>query len=294
MVFRNSFSLLTSNMDLIFKALIYIIFIVIICAAILVAIVGPVWEEMTSTVFTTDQIRETLKDWLNGGTGPNGESILIQQLNMFYSQNIGKLFGTLGYIILTLFAFRYFLGFISLPIGKVMYSRMIQNCDIRFYHAVVSLLGKSALYSLIFNLIAVPLDVIILFAAGALIYFLFSSLGLFAFTIGLIFAMVLLSLRSALFSQWLPQIVCEGKRALPAFKDCFKPAFKDFGKLLMPILVYGVIFYALSALTSLRTFFIVPILALPAFMIINVNISLLVYVMRHDGKFYIDDKTIIK
>lgn len=292
MLLRNSFSALFSNMDSVFKLLIYIFVLILICFALLTTVFTPIIDAVASTPDWDETIIKSINDWLSTGNREAFKEFSLKIKDTFDS-NISTIFTAIGMAVLVMFVFKFFIGLLFVPLGYVLYNRMSKNFDVKLHYAVVANFGKSLLFALIYALFTVVTDVLFIVLGVYLVKWMIGGIGIIALTITAAVIICLFTVRISVLSQWVPYIVSENM----SVDKSFRQSFKQFGKMwkkLLPTNCFIIIFmFSIVMATGISTFMIMPIIVIPAYLVLIESVNNIAYISSKGDKFYMDEKTIV-
>ena len=292
MIPRYSFSMLGRNLDLVFKVLIYVFVLMLICSALLVSIVNPILDALNSNIDISDRLLATLSDLINR-EHKNVFQQFIGDLNDVAESISSEIIIAVLLIIMVIFITKFFFALTSVPIGELIYGRMSQNFSVKFHNVLVASLGKAFLYSLIHALVTLVADALIVTIGYYLSKLLFAAIGAYGLSLAAFVFFGLMSARLALLGQWVPQIVGEKKSVTKAFRDSFRYSVKYFWKVLPVHFLIMVIGFAVVALTTVFTFGLLPVIVMPIALVLVANLNLVTYFTFNKRKFYVDEVTVI-
>ena len=291
MIFRHAISLTINNTNLIAKVFIFTAIMMLVCVAIFVAISNPILEALETEFDFFERLKGSFTDYINGV--PNAFDIISAQINFFMTQNVAKISFTIVAYVLLFFLFKYFTIFAIAPATFVIYNQMASNYKLGYINAMVSMLGKTALISLIHALITTPVDLIILVGCILLASWLAEGISIFGIIIGLTLMLTLLALRVSATSGWIPTMVCENKKVGVSIKKSFKNIKEQITRTYSSYLFIVFITFAICMSTAIVTFGVVPMFFYPIAIISMASIALVNYFTVNKQKFYVDERTIL-
>lgn len=292
MIPRYSLTMLGRNFDLVLKVLIYGFVLLLICSALLIAIVNPILNALNSNLDLSGRISDILSDLMNR----EHDDIIgrfVQDLGAVLSEISSQIFVAILLIILVVFIAKFFFSLIDVPLSEVIYGRMSQNFSVMFSNVLVSSLGKALLYSLINTAVTVAADTLIAVICYYFLRLMYLAIGPYAISIAALVFFGLLAARMALLGQWVPQIVCEKKSVARAFRDSFKTSYKYFWKVMPVMFVVNILMFSMIMTTLILTFGLLPAMAIPFFLIQTATLNLVAYFTYNKKKFYVDEVTVV-
>lgn len=292
MIPRYSFSMIGRNLDLIFKVLIYVFILSLLCAAILVSIISPLLKTLDTSFDFSERVLGMLSDLIGNGR-PGALRQFFNELSSTLESISSEIAVAVVLIIIVVFAAKFFLSLTALPLGEVVYGRMSQNFSVMFHNVLVSSLGKSLLYALIKAFVTIVADGIIIVVSYYLAKLLYIGLGVYGIALAAFVMFALLASRIAILGQWVPQIVCERKSVAAAFRDSFQYSAKYFTRVMPVAFLILVIDFSAVMLTTVVTFGILPAIIVPVSLVWITNLNLVAYFYFNKKKFYVDEVTVI-
>jgi hypothetical protein len=180
-------------------------------------------------------------------------------------------------------------------IADIYHNFMSSNMEYGFLSNLIKNLRRSVRYSAGYTLVSVPLDVVIFFATFGIVAVLFPLLSFFSLMVGLFVSIVLVSMKIALFSGVLPEMIVENKTEsfFKAFKASWPVAKKNFKDFMYSVSLALFVFYSAIAVTAIITFGIsFFVLTSMAICFINV-LELTYYYGAKNMRYYTDASTIV-
>jgi len=261
------------NLDLIFKVLIYVFILSLLCAAILVSIISPLLKTLDTSFDFSERVLGMLSDLIGNGR-PGALRQFFNELSSTLESISSEIAVAVVLIIIVVFAAKFFLSLTALPLGEVVYGRMSQNFSVMFHNVLVSSLGKSLLYALIKAFVTIVADGIIIVVSYYLAKLLYIGLGVYGIALAAFVMFALLASRIAILGQWVPQIVCERKSVAAAFRDSFQYSAKYFTRVMPVAFLILVIDFSAVMLTTVVTFGILPAIIAPVSLVWITNLNL--------------------
>lgn len=286
MPINHSFSITMCNFKLVAKLALFICIIIIIAIALLLGIIGPVLRGYISELQEDFPLKP--------------ESVVehplqsLKTLIVFFGNYISShtYFVTIRIVYLFLLAMglRFFAQLSMLPLAKILHSKMATGFDMGFLNAFISTIGENVLYSFISSVIYTVLDGLICIATVYLAVWATQTFGILGITVSIFIAIELITLRTTLFCQWLPEIVKSKKRNIfTALISSIKPMAGHFRKNFICMTVINVMFFGLCMTTALPTIGLIPILALPTYMVLYTALAQALNFSYFQQKYFIDN-----
>lgn len=287
MLLRHSLSLTLSNMNLVFKVLLYALVILFVGSALVVTIATPILDAIGTTINVEDYINHFVEDILRGD-GAVFDRIVnaVDNFATTHPNDVGKVIG-LG--VAVIFVMKLLLALIVCPVAYIIDGRMATNFTPKFFHSIVELGWKSVLLSLVYTLISFPIDILIVGGAFFLGRWLVTGIGLFGMILALAIGLVLLTLRMCAMGQLIPTLCNEKLKFDILFKRGMRLSFKLTPKLFPAMLTLNLLSFGIILTTLVPTFMVIPIVMVPVILVCFCAIHLTAYYNYNSKHYYIDD-----
>ncbi|MDR0696793.1 MAG: hypothetical protein LBF68_04535 [Christensenellaceae bacterium] len=284
MIIKDSFSVLSINIGLIFKTFIYTFILMIIFFAIMSSVIRPIADMIFIDFEFSEQLRLAFDRWLQGEI--DSFRALFKEIMRFVSSESSRT-GIVAFNMIVVYViFMFFIQMTTIPITKVLYNKMSQGYDERFHMSLISTLGLSLAYSTFNALTGALVDLIIIVFGIVLLVLLFNVMNIYAITIAIITILILLAIRISFVIMLAPIMITEEKNVFKAFLLSIKRTPKMFSKIFPVILTVILAVFAICMCTVAVTFGIIPIFLVPTYMVLMSSISLIVYFISQKRKYY--------
>ncbi len=286
MPINHSFSITMCNFKLVAKLALFICIIIILAIALLFSIVGPVLrgfvEELQDDfpLVPENVVEHPLKSI----------KVLVYFFGNYISSHTYFVTMRIVYLFLLTIGIRFFAQISLLPLAKILYSKMTSGFDMGFLNAFISTIGENLLFSLISAIIYTVIDGLICIAMVYLAVWAMQTFGILGVTVSIFIAIELITLRATLFCQWLPEMVKSKKRNIfTALFASAKPMFGHFRKNFICLSVINIMLFGLIMSTALPTLGLIPILALPTYMVLYTALAQALNFSYFQQKYFIDN-----
>lgn len=300
MELKHSFSILASRYSLVFKVLIYFILITAICAAVLISIMTPQMDPLfyaleDANVFPKfgQILSQMFMQNITYSEGMIQLSNNYQTLMTIINDNSGPLLTFYVLVSIVFFIYRLFTSMTSVPIAASINNYMNTSVHNKFLSSMTENFWVSMKYSFFATLINHFFNMALGIAVYKIIMAMVWTWGFFSFTLGMLILVLILSIKYALLLGWIPLIVVEKKKVLPALlssikqcKNWFKYGFLCAFMLYLSSIAFGI-------LLSVLTFGIMLPIIMVSIMVILRIIELVNYYGFYKRRYYIDHSTII-
>jgi hypothetical protein len=287
-----------SNTALIFKTLLYSVCVFIVIAAIGVGILVPTLKPLYDEIVNGEAIERLvalLNDLVSGVTHLN-EAVaeigdIYESVIGVINEHNGEIFFSYGMIIFLAFLAGFFRSSFDVSTSLSVNDYMSSKLRGKLIPGYFLRISQSFVYSVMRTLISGGATVVFIAILSLFIRLMAPYINFLSFTLAIAAGICMFSIKFAVLSEWMPNIIC-GDKVMTAFKKSVKGSggFKE--KFLSAICLYTV--FAVAAFSfTLPTFGVALLILLPAHTCM-LRISELVNHYTASGKkFYIDDFTII-
>lgn len=301
MEFKNSVSILFSNIGYVFKLIVWMLISAAITLGVGAGIMIPIWRVLASTTGISGHIeiiKQALVSVWDGSQNLRAvaKGIVPEIINSFYEMNknpgafAGLVIGAL--FLYALYCFLRGLCFYSL--SDIINNLMSQNTRFGFASNMALNMKKNVKFSLSRLSISFPIDVAFSLIVISVTLVFYQLIGLFTVPIMLVFSVVFCSLRAILFSGWLPRTLYHPEeRIYTAFTRSLvyvKYNFIDFFK------AYSIIFtllYVIMYLCTVPTGGLTVIVLVPTHYFLLRTVELIGYFKAKGLSFYTDGSTVV-
>ncbi|MCM1306702.1 MAG: hypothetical protein NC037_03750 [Bacteroides sp.] len=301
MEFRNALTILFTNIGYVVKILLWIIISLIITAAVGAAILIPLWKVFASTtdvVALGNVLMQTVKSVWSGSLNLRVAifDLVPQIIGVLraLASNPAAMTGLVFTIILLYAIFSFLAGMSFYTVADIINKLMASNLRFGFASNMALNFKKCCRFSFARLLIALPIDLVCFVIGVFLAYGLFTVIKLFTLPIILIIAILFCTLRSMLFSGWLPRILHHPEeRLFTSFSRSFTFVKSNFGELFKAYFLMFVCVYLIAAVFSVPTGGII-ILVLPSiYYFLSRAVELVGYYRTKHFSFYVDRSTVV-
>lgn len=301
MVFKHSVNILTSRFSLVYKSLLYVAMIAVIIVALVFSILLPAMSNVIDALNEIGIFKDlgaAITSLFSGDADVMSQS--FAQLKVDYHQilevvntNSGKMWLGFSLIILIIAIYKFLSTMINLPISDVANNFMNSNSKYGFTSNYIHNFTRSLKYSAIHTLVIIPymaasIGVIWLFA------WLLNKISLLLACMSIYFlVIILIAMKRALFSYWLPLIVVGDKGIIESLKENFKLIRRTFAS---NFGVYTMVYFLIAAATILIgvvTLGLGIFVVMAAGMVLNQLIDMVNYYRTFRKKYYVDSDTVI-
>ena len=199
---------------------------------------------------------------------PTSTAVSLQSVNQTFfdvlSSNTQFTFNYIFLAIWLLFVFPFTLDLAQLPMGEVLYGYMTSQTKYSFTGRFIKTLKKSALYSLVRFFVLLIINCI----SFGLVYLIIrlattgNVLNLLLDGVLLACLLVVIALKYALFSCWMPAIAVLDSKVLVALGQNFSTVFRKFGSIFSTsilLVVLAMVFNLIFGVFSFTVSFIITI-----------------------------------
>lgn len=288
MPIKHAGTILACNVKLVTKLAIFIIILGLIASAILINIVGPLVDEIMALIAEIDI---DANEFIKHPFAITKTQIIDVCIDHITSHDWRLLLVT---AVFTYVLIRFFISIPLLPITKVLHEKMTTGYDIGLFNAFVSTGFQNLLLSLILTIVISVIDLSLTAGAIALAYVIISAKLYYLLPLTIIAYLCLMSVRNCLTCQWLPEICASNsKNIFRALKAALVPTGKRFVKNFLCMLALNTIALAIIASTAITTLMVIPLIAIPAYMVMHSALSLTLNFSYHEHKYFVDNGSTI-
>lgn len=301
MEFKNSVSILFSNIGYVFKLIVWILICVALAVGLGAAILIPIWNTLAATTNAAAHL-SVIANWLEQvWTGAlnmraAAENIVPEVIECFYSLNTnpGALAGLLIGICFVYAFYCFMRGLSFYSLSDIINNLMSQNMRYGLASNMALNLRKNALFSLCRLAVSFPIDIvfIIVFTSVSLVFY--QLIGLFTLPIILILSVLFCSLRAILFSGWLPRMLYHPEeRIFPAFRRSLVYVKHNFTDLFKAYAIIFTLFYLVTYICTVPTGGLTILVIGPTHYFLLRTVELIGYYKAKGLSFYTDGSTVV-
>lgn len=301
MEFRNAMTILFSHVGYVFKIMLWIIISVIITAAVGVAILIPLWKVFSATTGVVPivvDLRYILIDVWKGSMNMRVAifdivPLLIAILKAL-ATNPGAFTGLVFTVILLYSIYTFVLGLSYYTIGDIINKLMASNLRFGFASNMALNFKNCCKYSFARLLVSLPIDLGCAVIGVALAYGLFEAIGVFTLPVMLILIVLFCSLRSLLFSGWLPRTLHHPEeRIFTSFSRAFTFVKSNLGGLFKAYFVTFGCVYLLASVLTVPTGGLIALILPSIYYFLLRAVELVGYYKTKGYSFYVDNSTVV-
>lgn len=301
MPFKNACNILLSRYSITFKLIIYYTLVVAIFLAVAFCILQPIWGEVWTEITNTNffaHISDSIDKFLDGDssylTAIQEASQAFVNIKEILLHNNSKVIWTIVTLALLSIVAVYVINLSNLSYSDIINHFMNSNSRYGFASNFIANLKQSALYSLLYMVTKMLVNVLIM-AFGAFITYQITKLTnvILALNVSLIVSLVLFTLSAFLFGGWVPAIVVDRipvHKALAAGIHTLKKL--PISCLMSFFMVHFIGFIAMAAATVFTLgfgFFIVY----PAVIMLVKTTELVLYYSAKGYNYYVADGKVV-
>lgn len=298
MMYRNTFKLIISNFNLVWKILLYLLFssvcVLGLAYACSLPIINLLHEQGIVTMFV-DLFKEFSHSF-NVYELLSGFVTLIENFCTVIAVNINRLW---LYIVLFLFIViivRAFLnGFYRFATTNALYNSMSSNIKIGFTTSLFSCFGLNIRYQLASLIVQLPLDILLFAILYYLVSWLITTEGLLLLApIALIVGvMLLVGFKVTLFSGWIPAIITFDCGVWKGLKLGVKAVFRNFYRAYSTVILIMLSLFVVNVVCALCTFGVSTIITLPLSLFTILVFNMVMFYSSHGMRFYVDSDNVV-
>ncbi len=294
MYIKNSFKILSNNLNLTFKAM-FFRFVVIIAELLLIFVVlrsgfTKVIESVEMANFV-ESIKETIVSLLHGNFALTTDiSQTFSELTKLIYANLGSIIGSLIGVVVVLYFSSVLLGVCNFTSLAIINSYMSSISKVPFMHSLFANLKKSIVFEAIYALVKGVVFLIIITGAFLFVVFTIEFLSVISLFIAMWMIVLLIALFFTVTAMFRPS-VANGRSIKEAF---YVKVDKDEYLLFFASYVFALfIAIFLNVAMFLATFGAGFTVSMSVTHVFFVCMQLIMFYVAHDKKYYIDFNNII-
>lgn len=295
---KNAFKIVLSNVDTMYKMVLYrfictAAFVLIAYFAVLSGLKFIFYSEQFTVI--RDTVNKLLTDFLSGkGLADVAESLrpsFDAFFRMLYEERahlLSALFGTFGLVLLL----RFFYALGDFAFASAVDGFMSTMNKPGFFASLFESFGKAALYSLVVTLISVVSECLIFIVSLVIVVYTISYISVFAIIFGVASLVFGFTIKYSLLSPVLPSVVCDRLSIGKALKGCVRKG-KDFAALLGSYSFLLLLFFYVNVSFGVFTLYMGLIVSLPLTSLYFICVSLTDrYIVSHKS-YYVDYNVVV-
>lgn len=297
---RSAINILFSKFNINYRVFLYLFVVTAIVIAIAASAVMPTFNEVIKNPETTESftaVTNTFADYLRGQTTfsqviASGKTFYHTVIDLMNATNATAAFWVT--VVVVSFFIRLAMSFCYPAISDVISNFMSSNMSYGLLSNILKNFSLCAKYAFFHTIITMVTDIAIFFAIYGVIKLFFPIIGVFAFALALVCAVVLIALRLTFSSGVIPEMVVGGeKKYFGALKTGFSYMKKYFGKIFGANCIVIFVIYSLIMLMTLITFG-VAFFVLGSMLVTYIHVMQLVFYYESKSmRYYTDAYTIV-
>ncbi len=288
-------------MGYLFKVLVWVLICIIIAGGIGTGLMVPIVRAFRTNDEVATQLNEVVDVIKNMIFARSNifEAIneLVTTVNALASELLENTGAFVGFVFVSLFVYMlysFLIGLIFYPTADIINKMMSSSMKFGLASSLAMNFKKAARYSFARCIITLPVDVVIILILYGLFVGLFKGIGLFCLPILLAISIVFISLRSTLFSGWMPRFIFNPKeKVLTSFYRSLTAVKLNFRELVKAFAITTCLTYMLIIGFAIPTFGLILIIVPAMYYFMLRAIELVGYYKMNEMCFYIDDANVI-
>lgn len=301
MEFKHAVELLFTNMGQTLKILVWNIICTAVTFGIGCALLIPCWNSFAATtdvISYLNQVSNTWNDFVYEGL-PAMHALrdFVSEIGGAFaeaSNNTGTMVGAAFSFVFLYALYCFLIGLSFYPVADMLNNKMASNMNFGFASNMAMNSRKSIRFSAARLSVSLPLDIIFFVIEGCFVFGVFPKIGIGAFTIALLIAILYVASRAVLLAGWLPRMIYYQEenvyvnffRSLSSVKANIKCLFKAY------IITFSLV-YICAVVFAFPTFGLLSIVMPPIYYFMIRAIELVGYYKMNGMNFYIDSNTVI-
>ena len=296
---KETTKLFIRNDGLDWRILEYVLVCLLIICGLSVAICYPLIQNLSEAGFFTQIAGLITDNFANLRLDQmfDGIAQLLVSFAEIVSQNLATIlpFAIVLIVIIEFFG-SFLLGLGELAIHDSIYHYMGSNIKLSFSSCFIKNLRKSVKLQLAKLVVIVPINLVIIaaFICTVLLFTLNNFwLSFFAPFLCVLVVVFLNAIKSTIFCAWAPCMVVRNQGVWASLKESVLDVCKNFGKIFGRQLVMSVVFIAVNIAAIILTASVGLFLTIPATILFNSILGMVIYFYINGLKFYVDSDEII-
>lgn len=300
MSLKHSLSILLSRFTIIFKMILYFTIVILLFSIIAGSALSPTIKTVSSEISQTGVVQDFKEGVikLTEGDPTFTESFeratdSLDLVGDIFTQNRSKMIWAIVILAIFFIVAAYVISLSYVSFSDIINHFMCSNSRFGFLSNFISNLKRSFLYG-IMHLVTVSLsNILIAYLLLFLTSILIKAIGILCAPIILILGVLLFSLKSTVFAGWLPAIVHENKKVLPAFVYGIKTISDRGSEAFLSFVMMYVLAFIMIIIFSFTTFGAGLIIAIPTVMMFHKTLELVLFYNANEYKYYVDNERVI-
>ena len=298
MIFRNSVKVLFSNFNIVWKLILYFLFVFLISASLLYALISPIIKMIVDAGFfkILVELYYNFLSTLNLAQALERLSLLFEDVFLFIVQNMSELwpyFLGMGLVLFFLSSVMYNLSNYALCTSLNYYMGSLTKHG--FFASYKESFGQNLKMQLCYYIATLPINVLYVYLFySSMILFRFSwvvsVIAIFVLVIGIV---LLFAFKYCLFATWIPTKIVTNYGVWKSLKFSLKMVFKKFGKVfggaigvILTIIVLNVAFGLFTVCAGL-------IISIPISFVFVATFGMVVVYENQGMRYYVDIYNVI-
>lgn len=298
MLYKNTFKLMFSNANLIWKLMLYFLIAFLIIIGMAIAVALPIIEVLISEGFF-ESISETYFDFISSLNLKVLFENIATLMSNFLDIIVNNVDSLIVYIVLFMFVITILGGliinFYAYPTNSVVNFYMNSNVKQGFMTNFFVTIKNNIKYSLVYLITLLPINVgiLTLLINSFKLFRLNGILLAFSPFIIIIGFTLLNSLKMTLFCGWIPAMVTQNKGVFAGLKNGFIVAKRRFLQTFGNSIALTVTLIFLNVFGGLCTFGVALLLTIPTSFLISNIFNMVAYYTAIGQRFYVDSFNVI-
>ncbi|MEG2084232.1 MAG: hypothetical protein RRY78_01595, partial [Clostridia bacterium] len=302
MVLKNSIGILSSKFSLVYKIIIFMLIILLLFTALGFSIIYPTINKPMHEIgelkmFTS--IKDGFVSFFSGDLELQETSFATIKSNWQELDNIFDKYGAkfaiaIAVLVVLLFLCVFVLSLSFITNSDIIYNYMTSKSNYGFASNMLANIKRSAIFALFYMLFMLCFMAIMAITVTILVYALYGWLSYFCLPFIYLAIVLIFSIQKALFSNWIPLIICENMTVVQALKENRKLLKRDFKHNLMHYFIYYVISLSFISAFGLFSFGIGFVIGFAIHVVIFQILPLVIYFENNHKRYYINNFKVVE
>ncbi|NCA67222.1 MAG: hypothetical protein EOM87_04060 [Clostridia bacterium] len=301
MSLKHALSILLSRFTIIFKIILYFVVVMLIFVTIAGSALAPTIRTVKSEIENTGVFTEFKEGFVKLTKGDSDftesfqrASASLGEIAEIFTNNRTRVIWAIAIVMLFVLLAAYVMTLSYVSFSDIINHFMCTNSRFGFLSNFISNLKRSLLYGLMHLLTVSVSNILIgyflLFLTGVLL----QAIGILCAPIILTLGVLLYSLKSTVFAGWLPAIVHDNKKVLPALVAGIRTISERGSEAFLSFVMMHSLALIMVIVFSFTTFGAGLIIAIPTVMMFHRTLELVLYYNANEYKYYVDNEKVIK
>lgn len=298
MIYKNSFKILISKFNVVWKVLLHLIIAGLLTTGFCLLSAMPIINVLKAENFSDSfiDIKNSIFPMFDINGIVNGITNSIDLFFTIIANNFSHLFIFIILFFISLFVLGgFFVGLYRVATSNVLYRFMTSNTSVGYNASFVSTLKTNLKFELMAGVTILPFNLVI----ALLVYYTLKLItvgGIVAITTPFIFMFVIIilnSLKLTIFSGWIPSMLANNNSVISGLKNGFKSINRNFGKVFSNALSMVITILVVNLFVAVFTFGVGLFVSIPASYLVIMIFNMVSYFENQGISYYVESKNVV-